>query len=127
MATLDELSNRLLGRFKDVPNVEVTDVVEWVETAMNEHGYAGTDTVPTNVVPIIMLHAEADGATQVALRTAHYFSFVDKDESIDKSMLSEQYRRLAEILWKRYRRNKEDGVGHIGGSRFYIMKRYDRR
>lgn len=126
MAKLKDLSDRLLNRFKDVPNVEDSDVEGWVEMAMNEHGFISTDDVPTEFIPLIMLYAEADGAMQVALRTAHYFSFVDKDESIDKSMISEQYRKLAEELWNRYGRKKDEGVGDFGGSSFHIMKRADR-
>lgn len=126
MATKDELTVRLLRRFKDVPNVETDDVMEWVETAMNELGFDEKDDVPTEITSLLMLRAEADGAGQVALKTAYYFSFVDKDESIDKTTISEQYRRLSEILWKRYERKRADGVGGIGGSRFYVMKRVDR-
>lgn len=126
MASNYELSSRLLSRFKDVPNIGDDDTSEWIEMAMNEHGLVSSDDVPTGVIPLIMLYAEADGAMQVALRTAHYFEFVDKDESVDKSMISEQYRRLSGELWKRYERKKSEGVGGFGGSRFSVMSRIDR-
>lgn|SRR5690625_4524166 len=126
MATLNELSQRLLNRFKDVPNVGVEDTYGWIEMAMNEHGFSASDNVPTEYIPLVMLYAEADGTHQIALSTAYYFSFVDKDESVDKSMISEQYRKLSDGLWERYRRKKEEGVGNIGGSRFSIMRRVDR-
>lgn len=126
MASMGEIAVRLENRFKDVPNVGASDVSDWVEISMNEHGYSASDNVPTGEIPLILLYAEADGASQIALRTAHYFDFVDKDESVDKSMVSDQYRKLSDELWKRYKRKKDEGVGGHGGSRFYIMKRVDR-
>lgn len=126
MATSVELSTRLLRRFKDVRNVDIEDAHEWVETALNAHGYDETDNVPTEYVTLVLLYAEAEGASRIALQTAHYFSFVDKDESIDKSMISDNYNKLAETLWGRYRRLKADGVGDIGGAKFRILKRADR-
>lgn len=126
MTTSVELSTRLLRRFKDVRNVDIEDAHEWVETALNAHGYDETDNVPTEYVTLVLLYAEAEGASRIALQTAQYFSFVDKDESIDKSMISDNYNKLAETLWSRYRRLKSDGVGDIGGAKFRILKRADR-
>lgn len=126
MSNHEELTSRLLTRFKDVPKVDDGDVSEWIETAMNEHGFKKTDNVPAKLIPLIMLYAEADGASQISLRTAYYFSFVDKDESIDKSMIAGNYRRLADSLWDRYRRKKNEGAGDIGGSRMKFMRRVDR-
>jgi hypothetical protein len=126
MALLDELSERLYNRFKDVPGVASEDTDEWIETGMNEHGFEREDNVPAEYVPIIMLHAEADGASQIAVRSAHFFKYSDKDESVDKSGVADRYRRLAEILWDRYRRKRFEGVGEIGGSRVHIMTRVDR-
>lgn len=124
--SFDKLSERLLKRFKDVPTVDKEDVEAWIETAMNEHGYEIDDYVPTKLFPLILLYAEADGTSQIALRTAYYFSFVDKDESIDKSMVSTRYRMLAETLWKRYKDKKIESVEEFGGSRISYMKRVDR-
>lgn len=126
MATLDELSDRLLKRFKDVPGVELEDAEGWMELGMNEHGYDSHDNVPTEYVPLIMLYAEADGTSQVALRTAYYFMYSDKDETVDKTKVAEQYRKLAETLWERYKLKKVDGVGDFGGSNYARMKRADR-
>lgn len=126
MANKDELSDRLLNRFKDVPKVGPEDVGSWIELAMNEHGLDSSDNVPTEVIPLVLLYAEADGALQVALRTAHYFEFTDRDEAVNKSMISEQYRELSDALWKRYQRKKDEGVEGFGGARFHIMKRVDR-
>lgn len=126
MATLDELSERLHRRFKDVPNVGREDTDEWMETALNEHGYTGQSTVPVEMIPLILLYAEADGVGQVALRVAYYFQYSDRDETVDKTKVADNYRRLAETLWDRYKVRKAEGVGGFGGSRFAIMTRADR-
>lgn len=127
MAKLNELATRLLARFRDVPNVTLEDTTEWATLAMNEHGYTSSDDVPAEYTSLILLFAEADGASQIALRTAWYFSYGDRDETVDKSKTSEQYRKLADDLYKRYRRKKDEGVGDLGGSSFFVMRRADRR
>lgn len=127
MAKLSEIANRLLTRFRDVPNVTLEDTTEWAELSMNEHGFASSDDVPTDYITLILLYAEADGASQVSLRTAWYFSYGDRDETVDKSKTSDQYRKLAQELFKRYQRKKDEGVGDIGGSNFVALHRADRR
>lgn len=122
----DKLAERLLSRFKDVPNVELTDALEWIELSMNEHGFNAEDDVPPEMMSLILMYAEADGASQIALRTAYYFKFTDKDETVDKSAVPEQYRKLADALWKRYRQKKEEGVDGYGGARTSFMRRVDR-
>lgn len=126
LATIGELSQRLLDRFKDVPNVDIKDTEEWIEMGMNEHGYSRQDNVPTEFIPFVMLYAEADGASQVALRTAYYFEYSDKDESVNKTKVADNYRKLAESLWERYRHKRSEGIGDIGGSRYHQMTRVDR-
>jgi len=126
MAKLDELSERLLKRFKDVPKISDEDTLEWAETAMNEHGYTADDNVPTEAIPLVMLYAEADGASQIALRTSYYFYFTDKDETVDKTEVPKEYRRLADALWTRYRQKRNAGINGIGGSKMHYMKRVDR-
>lgn len=123
MASSNELSQRLLTRFKDVPNVDSSDTDEWVVTSMNEHGYDAMSDVPTEDITLVLTYAEADGAEQIALRTAYYFTFTDKDESVDKSMVSEQFRKLAVQLRNKYAQKKSER----SGSRFRIMPRIDRR
>lgn len=126
MASYEELTERTLKRFKDVDNVTEDDAQEWVETALNNHGFIKADNVPTKYVTLLLLFAEAEGTSRVALNTAYYFSFVDKDESVDKSMVSDNYRKLSEDLWLRYSRLKSEGIGDIGGARFRIISRIDR-
>lgn len=126
MAKLDELSERLLKRFKDVPGVKKDDTDGWIELSMNEHGFDGQGDVPSKYIPLVMLYAEADGASQIALRTAYYFEYRDKDETVNKSKVADQYRKLADTLWDRYKVKKFEGIDDLGGSRFHIMTRVDR-
>lgn len=126
MARLDELSQRLKGRFKDVPNVTIEDTDEWIELSMNEHGFSRGSDVPTQFISLVMMYAEADGAQQVALRTAHYFDYGDRDEKVNKSNVAKQYRELAKHLWERYRLKRISGVDSFGGSTFTVMTRVDR-
>lgn len=124
--SFDELAARLLRRFKDVPNVEIEDAEEWIETAMNEHGFNKGETIPVEHASLIMLYAEAAGTTQLSIKTAHYFSFVDKDESIDKTNIAAEYRRIAKDLWRNYNRRKEESQLLSGGSVMKFMRRVDR-
>lgn len=126
MASLTELSGTLLRRFKNVPNVTLEDATDWITLAMAEHGFDATDDVPTEFVTLILLYAEADGAGIISLQTAYYFSYKDGEESVDKRGVSEQYRKVATELWKKYERKKADS-GLTGATRFSIMKRADRR
>lgn len=126
MAKLEELSERLMRRFRDVPGVKKDDTDGWIELSMNEHGFSGQDDVPLEYVSIVMLYAEADGASQIALRTAYYFEYRDKDETVNKTKVAEQYRKIAETLWDKYKTKRFEGVEDIGGSQFHIMTRADR-
>lgn len=125
MASLAELSGTLLRRFKNVPNVSLEDTTDWVTLAMAEHDFDATDDVPTEYVNLILLYAEADGAGLISLQTAYYFSYKDGEESVDKRGVSEQYRKVATELWKKYERKKADS-GLAGATVFSVMRRADR-
>lgn len=124
MARIDELSQRLLKRFKDVPNVTLQDATDWMEWSFMEHGYRLDANVPTANEILVLMYAEADGASQVALRTADFFEWRDGEESVDKSMISDQYRSLSDKLWERYFRKKNEGTG--ASSTVAYMPRADR-
>lgn len=126
MATLAELSGTLLRRFKNVPNVALEDTTDWVKLAMVEHGFEAADDVPIEYVQLVLLYSEADGAGLISLQTAYYFSYKDGEESVDKRGVSEQYRKVATELWKKYERKRSDS-GLTGATRFTIIKRADRR
>lgn len=122
MATSPELAERLLKRFKGVPNFDITDAQELVDDAAQVHGLDPSATIPVDKVNLILLYAQAQGALQIALYTAHYFSFQDGEESIDKSGVSDRYRNLANDLRSEYEREKYEQTG----AHFRTMRRLDR-
>jgi hypothetical protein len=126
MALLSELSVLLQRRFREVPGVGLEDVTEWMEYSFMEHGYRLDQNVPTNEMLLVLLHAEADGTSQIALRTAFYFEYRDGEEAVDKSMVSDTYRTISEKLWERYYRKKSEGTDGSGGSSVAFMARRDR-
>ena len=127
MALLSELAVMLMRRFREVPGVSLEDTTEWMEYSFREHGYRLDQNVPENAISLVLLHAEADGTSQIALRTAFYFEYKDADEAVDKSMVSDTYRTLSEKLWERYYRKKSEGTDGSGGSSVAFMQRRDRK
>lgn len=126
MAKYTDLAERLLKRFRDVPKVTLEDATEWMEVAMQEHGLVLDAEVPPRYERLLLLFAEADGALNISLRTAYYFEYRDGEESVDKRNVSEQYRKIATELTKRYREKKvEVGFGS-NGMRFGVAPRIDR-
>src|SRR5690625_1763060 len=122
MATSDELTKRLLQRFKGVPNLEITDAQELVEASLRVHGLASSQQVANDKVTLVLLYAQTQGAWQIAFSVAHYFKFADGEESVDKSMVSDNYRRLARDLQDEYDKEK----GKIFGNNYRLMPRIDR-
>lgn len=122
MATKSELVERLVKRFKGVPNFDITDAEELVDDALKVHGLAPSAEIPADKSNLVLLYAQAEGARQIALATAHYFRFTDGEESVDKSAVSEQYRKLANDLRKQYEAERAKQTG----ASFYIAKRTDR-
>lgn len=126
MFSYNDLLDLLEKRFKAIPNVDLEDIEAWLETAYAEHGRDVNDVLTPAFATLVLLFAEADGTGQVALMTSHYFSFTDKDETVDKSMVSENYRMASEALWKRYENKKKEGVEGFGGPSMHYMRRVDR-
>ena len=124
MAELPELSATLLRRFRGVPLVDLEDTTDWIERAMLEHGFNPNSNVPQDATLLVLLFAEWDGTLQISLKTAHYFSYKDAEESVDKRIISEQFRKVASELQKRYEKKKLSS--DLGGQGFYIMTRADR-
>ena len=122
MANKAELTERLYRRFKGVPNFELTDAEELVDESLKEHGYKPSADVPSDKEALILLYAQKEGAWQIAFSAAHYFRFSDGEESVDKSMVADNYRRLARDLQEEYERE----AGKVFGNNFRIMPRLDR-
>ena len=120
--TAQDIAERLFRMFKSVPGFTADEALEIVTDAMEEHGFAPSADVPTDKVRAIILYSQIQGAWQIAFSVAHYFSFSDGEESVDKSMISENYRKLAKDLQAEY--DKETGKKF--GNNFRIMSRLDR-
>ena len=117
-----ELAELLQRRFKGVPGFTPEDADELITDAMRTHGYAPTDGVKEGDINLIVLYAQVQGTWQIAMSVAHYFSFSDGEESVDKSMIADNYRRLAKDLQIDYDTEK----GKQFGNNFRIMPRIDR-
>lgn len=122
MATDVELAERLARRFKGVPNFDIKDAQELVNDALQVHGLGPSATVPANKITLVLLYAQYEGALRIALATAHYFSYTDGEESVDKSKISEQYRKLAADLRNQYEMEKARATG----ASFSVAQRIDR-
>ena len=120
--TAQELANTLYQRFKGVPGFTEQEAESLVIDAMRTHGYAPSDSVKPDEVNLVLLYAQYNGAWQIALSVAHYFKFADGEEQVDKSMIADNYRRLAKDLQADYESEK----GKLFGNNFRIMSRIDR-
>lgn len=124
MATIVELSERLLKRFKGVPNYTLTDAEQAIDDALLTLGYASADDVPDDKLTALLLLAQSESAYTIAFSTAHYFQYSDGEESVNKSMISENYRTLASDLRKRY----DNLIGNdpsVAASSFHVAARVD--
>lgn len=117
-----ELSKRLYRMFKGVPGFTEEEALELVEDAMQTHGYAPTDSVPIDRIRLVLLYAQLQGTWQIAFSVAHYFKFSDGEETVDKSMIADNYRKLAKDLQTEY----DIENGKLFGNNFRIMPRVDR-
>lgn len=122
MATSNELAERLYGRFKGVPNFEMADAKEFVDDSLRYHDIAPSADVPSDKETVILLYAQIQGAWQIAFSVAHYFKFSDGEESVDKSMVADNYRKLARELQLDY--DVENRRAY--GNNFRVMTRVDR-
>lgn len=122
MANKSELVERLTRRFKGVPNFGMEDAEELVDESLTVHGLDLSADIPENQVTLVLLYAQTQGAWQIAFSVAHYFRFSDGEESVDKSMVADNYRRLA----REFQTDYETESGKLKGSNFRVMKRIDR-
>ena len=124
MATLQDMTARLLAKFRNVPNVTQEDVEAWLTSALHQHGKSDFSLVPVEEEHLVLILAQAEGARDIAMMTAHYFRYTDNNEQVDKSMVSEQYRKLSDSLLKEYERRRSKLASQ--NVRFRYAKRIDR-
>lgn len=128
MATFQELTERLSARFRGVPGVLPTDLDAWLTEALYQYGYAPATAVniPDDETTLVLTLAQIQGARAIAFSVAHYFKYTDGEESVDKTMIAEQYRKLASDLIGEYEREKGEVIGRKSASTFKVAHRLDR-
>ncbi|QOT13729.1 hypothetical protein JNUCC32_31065 (plasmid) [Paenibacillus sp. JNUCC32] len=128
MATLPELTERLAARFHNVPGVLPTDIDAWLTEALYQYGYSPLTAadIPDDETPLVITLAQIQGARSIAFSVAHYFKYTDGEEAVDKTMVSEQYRKLAADLAAEYERERGVIIGRKSASTFKVMRRIDR-
>jgi len=126
MATMQDLSERLLKQFKEVPNVDIGDCEDWIFEALSRHGVRDADPkfLPRDEEYLVIMRGQSIGAQQIALRTGHFYRYQDGDEVVDKMEVSEQWQRMANALSQEYRRER---ALRTGSSNYRAGKRLDRK
>lgn len=126
MATNQELTNLLYKRFARVPNVTTDDCAIWVDASVMYEGYATAADIPQERIGLVMILAQAEGATDIAMSTAHFFTYTDGDEQVDKSKIAAEYRLQAAALREKYDEERKRLDAPKRSARFKSMKRLDR-
>lgn len=122
MATIQQIEQRLARRFA---NVALSDVTNTLQDALLSLGYDINSEVPATDVNRVLAYASAELATNISVNAARYFSYSDGEESVDKTMISEQYRKLA--LQFRADYEVEEAKRNVTEtSSFRVMTRVDR-
>lgn len=128
MANYPQLIERLTARFRNVAGVEPADIEVWLNEALYQYGYAPMTAfdIPDDETPLVLLLAQIHGARAIAFSVAHYFKYTDGEEAVDKTMVAEQYRKLAADLVAEYEREKGVIIGRKSASTFKVARRLDR-
>lgn len=101
MANKIEISALLYSRFKDVPELTMEDTNAAVDEAIAIFGLDELD-IPEKELSKILTYTSSEIAMKIAFNTASYFKFTDGEESVDKSMVSDNYRKLAGVYRTQY-------------------------
>lgn len=122
MATIQQIEQRLARRFA---NVALSDVQDTLADCFISLGYDYNAEVPATDVNRVLAYASAELATNISVDAARYFSYTDGEESVDKTMISEQYRKLA-LQFRADYEVEEAKLNASARSSFRSMKRLDR-
>jgi hypothetical protein len=118
---LATLSERLTKRFRNVPGVTSTDVVDWIAEAEAESGLTADDLENDQNNALLYLSFSI-GCRIIATDAARFFKYTDGEESVDKANIYENYLRLSLEAFRQYRYYLDGG-----GSRTTAPKRADGR
>ena len=125
MATLYTLTTRLTERFRQVTALPSDAAANTMQYTFELFGYKDDADVPVADIARLLAYASSELSTQIAINAASYFKYTDGEETVDKSMISKEYRELAVTFRNEY--NAEEAKrGGTNGSSFRVMKRLDR-
>ena len=125
MAKLSTLTERLSKRFEQVSALPSDAAVNTMQYTFELFGYEYDADVPVADIARLLAYASSELSTQVAVNAASYFKYTDGEESVDKSMISKEYRELAATFRNEYHAEEAKRDGSVGSS-FRVMKRIDR-
>jgi len=125
MATFEQMSQRLIRRFDAVTALPIDAVTDTLEDTFGMFGYQTSVDVPLTDYNKLLSYASAELATLVAINAASYFKFTDGEESVDKTMISKEYRELAKLFRDEYQAEL-DVQDLVFKSSFAVMPRRDR-
>lgn len=129
MATLTQMTDKLTKRFSAVtaqPALE-SAAIDVMADAFELFGYDVSADVPVNDLNRLLAYSSAELALQIALDAARFFKYSDGEESVDKTMVSKEYRAFAALFKEDYlaeEANKSEAL--IEASTFRVMRRIDR-
>ncbi|SET69111.1 hypothetical protein SAMN05216389_1216 [Oceanobacillus limi] len=105
MATVEE---RVLNRLTKIPGVTSADVARWVGEATNESGITeGEESYLDNALVYLSLHLAYE---EISTDAARYFTYTDRDETVDKTNVFENYSKLANQALRKYRYHRNGGT-----------------
>lgn len=100
--TFDELKVEVRAKFRYITTVDDADITDWCNSAIRLHGYTDITQVPANEQYLLVILAQAEGCSSLALNTAYYFRYQDAEEMVDKTQTSKQYMTLSNNFRQRY-------------------------
>ena len=126
MATLSQMTARLTKRFTAVTAQPalLTAALDVMADTFDVFGYEASADVPVTDTNRLLAYGSAELAMQIALDAARFFKYTDGEESVDKSMVSKEYREFAAIFKADYL--AEEANRAATGPSFRVMKRIDR-
>lgn len=127
MATLLQMTERLTKRFTAVtaqPALQTAAASVMADT-FELFEYEASADVPVTDINRLLAYSSAELALQIALDAARFFKYTDGEESVDKSMVSKEYREFSAIFKADYLAEEASRVT-TETSAFRVMKRLDR-
>ena len=129
MATLTQMTERLSKRFTAVtaqPALESAAIDVMADT-FELFGYDASADVPITELNRLLAYSSSELALQIALDAARFFKYADGEESVDKTMVSKEYRAFATIFKADYLAEEaKQAEALIEASAFRVMRRLDR-